>query len=51
MLRKLAVVMLTLVFAVCLTACAENEYKTTQKTESQTESEPQDVSPGEMIVE
>lgn len=47
--------MLVLVFVVCLTApfsaCSENEYKTTQETQEQRESAPQDQSPGTMIVE
>lgn len=51
MLRRIACVLLTLVFAVCISGCAERDVKTTHKEEIQTESAPQDVSPGTMIVE
>ncbi len=47
--------LLTLTFAVCLVAivagCEENEVKITEKKQTQTESTPTDVKPGEMIVE
>ena len=51
MLRKLCTLTLALAFAFCVVGCAENEYKVTDKEESQTESTPTDVSPGEMVVE
>jgi hypothetical protein len=51
MYRKLLCVLTTLLFTIAVSACAENEYKTTEKKEIQTESTPTDVSPGEMIVE
>jgi hypothetical protein len=51
MLRKLACLLFALAFAVAISACAENEYKTTQKEEVQTESPTTDVSPGTMVVE
>jgi hypothetical protein len=51
MYRRLLCVLTALVFMIAVSACAENEYKTTDKKEIQTESTPTDVSPGEMIVE
>ena len=52
MIRKLCSLALVVTFAFCICGgCAEPEYKTTQKTETTTESEPTDVSPGEMVVE
>ncbi len=51
MIRRLFCVLIALVFAVAISACAENEYKVTEKKEIQTESTPTDVSPGEMVVE
>ena len=51
MIRKLCRVMLALAFVFCLAGCAENEYKVTDKKETQTESTATDVSPGEPIVE
>ncbi len=51
MIRKLCSLGFVLAFALCVCGCAEPEYKTTQKTETQSESTPQDVSPGEMIVD
>jgi hypothetical protein len=51
MYRRLLCVLTALLFMVAVSACAENEYKTTDKKEIQTESTPTDVSPGEMIVE
>lgn len=51
MLRKLCTLSFVLAFAFCITGCAEPEYKVTDKKESQTESTPHDVSPGEMVVE
>ncbi|HVP12620.1 MAG TPA: hypothetical protein VMV94_15700 [Phycisphaerae bacterium] len=51
MYRRLLCILTALLFAVAVSACAENEYKVTDKKEIQTESPPTDVSPGEMIVE
>ncbi|MBN2559673.1 MAG: hypothetical protein JXQ75_01915 [Phycisphaerae bacterium] len=51
MIRKLCTLVLGLAFVLCVCGCAENEYKTTEKKETTTESTPTDVSPGEMIVE
>lgn len=51
MLRRLCTLTLALAFTFCVVGCAENEYKVTDKEESQTESTPTDVSPGGMIVE
>ncbi len=51
MLRRIACALLALTFAVCISGCAEKEVKTQHKEEIQTESAPQDVSPGTMIVE
>jgi len=51
MLRKLCTLALTLAFALCVSGCAENEYKVTDKQETQTESTPTDTSPGHMVVE
>jgi hypothetical protein len=51
MLRKLLSIMFVFAAAYVVTGCAENEYKTTQETQSQTESEPRDVDQGTMIVE
>jgi len=51
MLRKMLSVMFVFAAAYVVTGCAENEYKTTQETQSQTESEPRDVDQGTMIVE
>ena len=42
---------LAVAFAFGVCGCAEPEYKTTEKTETTTESEPTDVSPGEMVVD
>ena len=51
MIRKLCSLGFVVAFAIGVCGCAEPEYKTTQKTETQSESTPQDVSPGEMIVD
>ncbi len=51
MIRKLISAAFCLAFLVAVSGCAENEYKTTQETQSQTESTPTDSSPGEMVVE
>ena len=51
MLRKITCALLALVFAVAISGCEQNETKVMQKSETQTESQPQDVSPGTMIVE
>ncbi len=50
MLRAICRVFLAAAFIVAVAGCAEDEVKTSSQTESQTESELQDVSPGEMIV-
>lgn len=50
MIRRLLSILAVLVFAVSISGCA-NEYKVEQKKEVKTESQPQDVKPGEMIVE
>ncbi len=51
MLRKLMSLTFVLAFGAAILGCHENEHKRTVKEESQTESAPQDTSPGEMIVE
>jgi uncharacterized lipoprotein YehR (DUF1307 family) len=51
MVRKMACLIVALLLAVSLSACAENEYKVKEKKEVQKESTPTDVSPGEMVVE
>lgn len=51
MLRRLACIVLTALFTLGISACAEKECKITEKKEVQKESQPQDVSPGEMVVE
>ena len=51
MLRKLLSIMFVFAAAYAVSGCAENEYKTSQETQSQTESEPRDVDQGTMIVE
>ncbi len=52
MLRRILTIAFLFGFAVALTgACNEPEYKTTQHKEETHESEPQDTSPGEMVVE
>jgi hypothetical protein len=51
MYRRLLCVLTALLFTIAVSGCAENEYKTTDKKEIQTESSPTDVPPGEMIVE
>ena len=51
MLKKTLAAMLVVVLAVVFTGCAEDEHKITQKKETQTESTPHDVKPGEMTVE
>jgi Flp pilus assembly protein TadD len=51
MLKKLLGTMLVVTLAVVFTGCAEDEHKMTQKRETQTESTPQDTSPGTMTVE
>jgi len=51
MIRKMLTLALAVGFAACFTGCAENEHKMTTKEESKTESEPQDTSPGTMVVE
>jgi len=51
MIRKVLSIVLVLGFSVAISGCAEDEIKTTRKSESRTESEPTDTSPGEMIVE
>ncbi len=50
MLRAICRVFLAAAFIVAVAGCAEDEIKTSTQTETQTESAPQDVSPGEMIV-
>jgi len=51
MLKKTLAALFVLMFAVVFTGCAEDEHKITQKKETQTESTPHDVKPGEMTVE
>lgn len=51
MLRKLCAVVVSLAFIVAISGCEENEYKVTDKKETQQESNPTDTSPGTMIVE
>jgi uncharacterized lipoprotein YehR (DUF1307 family) len=51
MIRKLCSLVFALAFVVAVCGCAENEYRTKQEKQVQTESQPQDVSPGEPIVE
>jgi len=51
MLRKLCTLSFVLAFIFCVTGCAENEHRVTDKEESHTESTPTDASPGGMIVE
>lgn len=51
MFRKLMSLMLVIALATVFTGCAENEHKVTTKKESQHESQPQDKSPGTMVVE
>jgi len=49
--RKLCSLALVLFLAAFFCGCAENEYKVTEQKETQHESQPTDVKPGEMIVE
>jgi hypothetical protein len=51
MLRKLLTLACVLAFAFVTTGCAENEHEITTKKETEHESDPQDQSPGEMVVE
>ncbi len=51
MLRKLSTLILSLAFVVAVVGCKENEHKVTEKKETTHETQPQDSSPGEMIVE
>ena len=51
MFRKLLVLVFLICIAAPMTACSENEYKTTTETQEQRESAPRDSSPGTMIVE
>jgi hypothetical protein len=51
MIKRLLCMTFVLLFAAAFTGCAENEHKMTTKKESKTESEPQDKSPGTMVVE
>lgn len=51
MFKKLVGGVLVVAAAVVFTGCAEDEHKITQKKETQTESTPTDVKPGEMTVE
>ncbi len=52
MLRRLLTIVFLFGFVVATSgACNEPEYKTTQHAEKTEESEPQDSSPGEMVVE
>lgn len=50
MIRKFLTLACVLAFCIAL-GCAENEYKTTQETQQQTESDPEMSSPGTMMVE
>ncbi|MBI5764822.1 MAG: hypothetical protein HZA51_15000 [Planctomycetes bacterium] len=51
MFRKLLSLMFVVAVATVFTGCAENEHKVTTKKESQHESQPEDKSPGTMVVE
>ena len=52
MIRKLCSLLLVVAFAAALTTgCQENEHEVTHKSETTTETTPQDASPGGMIVE
>lgn len=51
MLKKIGCLVLVLAVAAVYSGCAENEHKITTEKQEQTESEPQDSSPGGMIVE
>jgi hypothetical protein len=51
MIRKLCSLIFVLAFAVVICGCAEKDVKVHQQKETQTETHPQPVSPGEPIVE
>ena len=51
MFKKMVGALLVVAAAVVFTGCAEDEHKITQKRETQTETTPQDTSPGTMVVE
>lgn len=51
MLTRIISVACLVVGCAVFVGCAEKDYKVHQETQEQTESGPQDVSPGEMVVE
>lgn len=51
MVRKLCTMLFAVAFAFSVAGCEENEHKVTEKKETTHESQPQDSSPGEMVVE
>lgn len=51
MIRRICGVLLLAVFCVTFVGCAEDEIRTTNKVQSESESQPRDVSPGYEVVE